>query len=222
MPQDRLELTRQKYNFSITLIVQTLHISYLMLNKKMTITTTSVRKHLTDITEWQKLGEANIFPPGSRLELIEGEILEMAPIGSNHAGHIKRLNNLLSTLTFGKAILSIKDPLRLSDLSEPEPDFMLLKPNDDFYSSRHPNADDVLLLIEVADSSLCFDQNEKLRLYARHNIPEYWLMNLKDCCLEVYRQPHDDCFGEKTTLRVGDSITLSHLNGITINISDIL
>ena len=92
----------------------------------MAIATANVRKHLTDIKEWQKLGAANIFPPGSRLELIEGEILEMAPIGSNHAGHLKRLTHSLSTLVSGKAILSIQAPLQLGDLSEPEPDFMLL------------------------------------------------------------------------------------------------
>ncbi len=188
----------------------------------MTIATATVRKHLTDITEWQKLGEANIFPPSSRLELIEGEILEMAPIGCNHSGHVIRLTHFLSALVFDKAMLSVQNPLQLGDLSEPEPDFMLLKPNDDFYCSRHPNADDVLLLIEVADSSLSFDQNQKLRLYASHNIPEYWLMNLNDSCLEVYRQPHGDCYGEKTTLRVGDTVTLSQLNQITINIADIL
>jgi Uma2 family endonuclease len=188
----------------------------------MATVTANVRKHLTDLDEWQRLGEANIFPPGSRLELIEGEILEMAPIGSNHAGHLKRLNHLLSNLVFGKAILSVQDPLQLGDLSEPEPDFMLLKPNADFYCSRHPNADDVLLLIEVADSSLSFDQNQKLRLYAQHNIPEYWLMNLNDSCVEVYRQPHGDCYAEKTTLRAGDTVSLSQLENISIDIADIL
>lgn len=188
----------------------------------MAIATAPVRKHLTDIKEWQKLGEANIFPPGSRLELIEGEILEMAPIGCNHSGHVIRLTNFFAPLLNKNAIINVQNPLQLGDLSEPEPDFMLLKPNADFYCSRHPNAGDVLLLIEVADSSLSFDQNQKLRLYAQHNIAEYWLMNLNDSCLEVYRQPHGDCYGEKTTLRVGDTVTLSQLNQISINIADIL
>jgi Uma2 family endonuclease len=188
----------------------------------MTIATATVRKHLTDIKEWQKLGEANIFPAGSRLELIDGEILEMAPIGFNHSGHLNRINMLFSRLMPDGVIPSVQNPLQLDDLSEPEPDFMLLKPNNDFYSSRHPNADDVLLLIEVADSSLSFDQNQKLRLYASHNIPEYWLMNLNDSCVEVYRQPHSDCYAEKTTLRVADSVTLSQLNQITLHIADIL
>jgi Uma2 family endonuclease len=95
----------------------------------------------------------------------------MAPIGFNHAGHLKRLNNQFFSLLQGRVILSVQDPLQLSRFSEPEPDFMLLKPNTDFYSTRHPNADDVLLLIEVSDTTLAYDQNTKLHLYARHNIP---------------------------------------------------
>jgi Uma2 family endonuclease len=184
--------------------------------------TVNPTKHLTNLDEWRRLGEANIFPPETRLELINGEILEMAPIGFNHAGHLKRINNLFSKLVPGNLITSVQDPLQLGDLSEPEPDFMLLKPNADFYSSRHPNANDVLLLIEIADSSLMFDQNQKLRLYALHGIPEYWLLNLNDACLEVYRKPNGEVYAEKTTLRAGDTITLSQLNEISILISDIL
>ena len=112
--------------------------------------------------------------------------------------------------------------MQLNDLSQPEPDLMLLKPKDDFYSSHHPIANDVLLLIEVADSSLAYDQNQKLRLYALHNIFEYWLLNINDSCLEIYRQPHNGLYAEKTTLRAGDKITLSQLDNISINIADIL
>lgn len=184
--------------------------------------TVNPTKHLTNINEWRRLGEANIFPPESRLELINGEILEMAPIGFNHSGHLNRLNSLLTRLIPDDVISSVQNPLQLGDLSEPEPDFMLLKPNADFYSSRHPNANDVLLLIEVADSSLTFDQNQKLRLYALHGIPEYWLLNLNDECLEVYRKPNGEVYAEKTTLRAGDTITLSQLNEISIRMADIL
>ena len=184
--------------------------------------TVNPTKHLTNLNEWRRLGEAAIFPPESRLELINGEILEMAPIGFNHSGHLNRLNKLLTRLIPDDVIPSVQNPLQLGDLSEPEPDFMLLKPNDDFYSSRHPNADDVLLLVEVADSSLSFDQNQKLRLYALHGIPEYWLLNLNDACLEVYRKPNSEVYAEKTTLRAGDTITLSQLNEISLHIADIL
>lgn len=180
------------------------------------------RKHLTDIDEWRRLGEAGIFPPDSRLELINGEILEMSPIGCNHSGHINRINKLLTILTGTKAIASVQNPLRLGDLSEPEPDFMLLKLAPDFYSTRHPVANDVLLLIEVADSSLEFDRNQKMHLYALHCIPEYWLLNLNDSCVEVYRKPAGDLYAEKRTLTSGDSIALSELPEITIDIGDIL
>ncbi|MEQ1484506.1 Uma2 family endonuclease [Methyloglobulus sp.] len=184
--------------------------------------TVNPTKHLTNLDEWRRLGEANIFPPESRVELINGEILDMAPIGFNHSGHINRLNMLLTKLAPVQVIASIQNPLQLGDLSEPEPDFMLLKPNADFYSSRHPVADDVLLLIEVADSSLAYDQNQKLRLYALHNVPEYWLLNLNDVCLEVYRKPNGEVYAEKTTLYSGDNITLSQLPNISIQVSDIL
>jgi len=184
--------------------------------------TVNPTKHLTNLDEWRRLGEADIFPSGSRLELINGEILEMAPIGFNHAGHVIRLLNFFAPLVGNNALINSQNPLQLGDLSEPEPDFMLLKPNADFYSSRHPNANDVLLLIEVADSSLTFDQNQKLRLYALHGIPEYWLLNLNDLSLEVYRNPNGEVYAEKTTLRAGDVITLSQLNGISVRIADIL
>jgi len=180
------------------------------------------KRHLTNLAEWKKLGEANIFPPGSRLELINGEIIEMAPIGSHHASHLKRLIKVFSTPIQDSAIIAAQDPLELGDLSEPDPDFMLLQPHSDFYYENHPVASDVFLLIEISDSSLKFDQNQKLRLYALHNIPEYWLLNIKDACLEVYRQPYDGLYAEKTTLRAGDNITLSQLNDININIAEIL
>jgi len=186
------------------------------------MSTVNPTKHLTNLDEWRRLGEANIFPPDSRLELIDGEILEMAPIGFNHAGHVMRLINFFAPLLAGKAVVNAQNPLQLGDLSEPEPDFMLLKPNPDFYSSRHPVANDVLLLIEVADSSLAFDQKQKLRLYALHGIPEYWLLNLNDNCLEVYRHPHGESYEQKTTLRAGDLISLSQLPDIAIKLSDIL
>ncbi len=181
-----------------------------------------VRKHLTDIHEWRKLGEANIFPPDSRIELIEGEIIEMAPVGSHHSSHLKRINKLFSSLVMDMAIVAVQDPLQLSDLSEPEPDFMLLRPVPDFYYEKHPIAQDVFLLIEVADSSLNFDQNQKLRLYAMHNVPEFWLLNLIDNCLEVYRKPKGEVFAEKTTLYSGDKISLSQLPDICIQVSEIL
>jgi Uma2 family endonuclease len=185
-------------------------------------TQTFYKKHLTDVLEWQKMGKAGIFPPESHLELINGEIIEMAPIGSHHASHLKRLINVFSKAIGESAIVTAQDPLQLGDLSEPEPDFMLLRPRSDFYSENHPTNKDVFLLIEVSDSSLDFDQNTKLRLYAMHNIAEYWLLNVKEACLEVYLKPHNGLYTEKTTLRSGDKITLSQLKNISIDVANIL
>jgi Uma2 family endonuclease len=179
-------------------------------------------KHLTNLTEWRRLGEAAIFPPDSRVELINGEIFDMAPIGFNHAGHVIRLLNFFAPRVADKALINAQNPLQLGDLSEPEPDFMLLKPHADYYSSRHPTAEDVLLLIEVADTSLKFDQNQKLRLYALHGISEYWLLNLNDVCLEVYRKPFGETYKEKTTLYQGDTVALLQLPKLSIPIAAIL
>lgn len=169
-------------------------------------------KHLTTIAEWRRLGEADIFPPDSCVELINGEIFDRAPIGFNHAGHVIRLLNVFAALAADKALVSAQNPLQLGDLSEPQPDFMLLK----------PCADDVLLLIEVADSSLSFDQNQKLRLYALHGIAEYWLLNLPDNCLEVYRKPHDKVYAEKMTLYPGDTVSLWQWPNLSVPIAKLL
>lgn len=181
-----------------------------------------IKKHLTNLAEWQKMGEAGIFPPESHLELINGEIIEKAPIGSNHAGHINRLNQILTRLTSNQAMVSIQNPLQLGDLSEPEPDLMLLKPHTDFYTSRHPKSGDVLLLIEVADSSLMYDQNQKLHLYALHQISEYWIINLNDLLVEVYRQPRNGLYTEKSILTINEQINLSQLPNLSIKVADIL
>jgi Uma2 family endonuclease len=180
------------------------------------------KKYLIDVYEWQKMGEAGVFPPESQVELINGEILEMPPIGFNHSGHVKRLNRLFNKKVGDFAICSVQDPLQLGDLSEPEPDFMLLRPDADCYTTRHPQAEDVLLLVEVADSSLSYDREQKARLYAMYGIPEYWLLNLNNESLEVYRQPLGDSYEQKSTLYYGETLVLSQLEGIRINTADIL
>ena len=180
------------------------------------------QKHLTDLAEWHRMGEAGIFPPESRMELIEGEILHMAPIGFNHAGHVDRLNRIFARLWDKGVGVRVQGPLQLGDLSEPEPDLVLAKPDANDYTTRHPNAADVLLLVEVSDSTLRFDRNQKLRLYATHNIPEYWIVNLIDNCLEVYRQPLDGDYQEQTTLSKTDSLNLVSLPNIQVSVADIL
>lgn len=129
------------------------------------------------VEDYHELGRAGILGEDDRVELIEGEIIDMTPIGSRHAAHVKRLVALFGERLGGTALLSVQDPLHLSDGTEPQPDLMLLRPRTDFYADAHPTPADVLLLIEVADTSAAFDRTEKARLYAAQAIPEYWLVD---------------------------------------------
>lgn len=149
----------------------------------------TIPKHAFTEEEFQKMGEAGVLPHEQRVELIQGEIVEMSPIGQQHAACVKRINFLLSRHASGYAIISVQDPLRLDDYTEPQPDLMLLKQRDDFYSAGHPGPADVLLLIEVSDSSLAYDHEIKLPLYSRCGIPEVWIVDLAAQCIEVHSEP---------------------------------
>jgi Uma2 family endonuclease len=128
------------------------------------------------VADFHRMGEAGILGEDERLELIEGEIIEMTPIGSPHGGRIKRLIRLLTQAVGEQAIVAVQDPVVLGEHSEPEPDLALLRPRADFYTNSHPQASDVLLLIEVADSSLRTDCDIKVPLYARYGVPEVWIV----------------------------------------------
>ena len=153
-------------------------------------------QHRLSVDDYYKMGEAGIFGPHERVELIEGRLIDMAPIGSDHAGKVIRFTTLLSSVLAGRALISSQNPIRLSDHSEPQPDFAVLRPRSDFYEASHPEPQDVLLIIEVADTSIRYDQEIKLPLYARHGIPEVWLLDLRNAQLEVYRQPGADGYAE--------------------------
>jgi Uma2 family endonuclease len=147
------------------------------------------------VTQYHQMAAAGIFSPDERVELINGEILSMAAIGFRHASYVLRLNSLFSKLLQDKALVSVQNPLRLSDLSEPQPDIALLRPRDDFYETSLPQASDVLLLVEVADSSIDYDRNTKIPLYAQHGIPEVWLVDVEQVMIYVYRYPSATGYG---------------------------
>ena len=139
-----------------------------------------------NIDQYYRLAEVGVLKPDDRVELIEGEIVKMSPIGSHHAACLRVLHLKLSELFGRKYIISIQSPVRLNDFSEPEPDLALLKPRDDFYAERHPTPEDVVLIIEVSDTTILSDRNVKIPLYARAGIPEAWLVNLPKKMIEVY------------------------------------
>jgi Uma2 family endonuclease len=179
------------------------------------------RRYFT-VDEYHRMAEAGIFSETDRIELIEGEVLRMSPIGSLHASCVKRLNKLLGQLVGQNAIISVQDPVQLDDFSEPEPDIALLRPRDDFYAQSHPQAADVLLIIEIADTSVDYDRNIKLPTYARSGIPEVLIANLPAETVEAYSAPGNGSYQRTRLYRRGESFSPEMLSGITIKIKDIL
>jgi Uma2 family endonuclease len=152
-----------------------------------------ISKRLLNTEEYHKMGELGILQEKG-LELINGEIINMAPIGSRHMACVNKFNRLLHSKLETSVIISVQNPVVLGSLSEPEPDIAILKNREDQYASELPGAEDILLLIEVADSSLEYDRKIKLPLYANHAIPEYWLVNLIDATIELYWQPEGKAY----------------------------
>ncbi len=147
-------------------------------------------KRLITASEFDQMCEAGIFRQDDRLELIEGEIIEMSPIGKRHATAVRRLNNLLTRrLGEDEALVDAQNPVVLGDLSEPQPDLALLRPSPVYYADEHPGAGDILLLIEVSDTSLAYDREVKVPTYARHGVPEVWIVDVTGAVVEVYRRP---------------------------------
>ncbi|HYN78805.1 MAG TPA: Uma2 family endonuclease [Lamprocystis sp. (in: g-proteobacteria)] len=141
------------------------------------------------VDAYHRMIEIGIFGEDDHVELIEGELRAMPPINAGHAGKNKRLNQLFSQRARGQAIVAVQDPLVLPEHSEPEPDLMLLRPRADFYEHGNPGPADTLLVVEIADSSLSYDRNTKVPLYAAHGVPEVWLIDLRQRRVEVYRDP---------------------------------
>ena len=162
-----------------------------------------------------------VLTENDRVELIHGEILDKMPKGDAHPAVVKRLLHLFSTRFSNAATVSVQDPLRLDD-SEPEPDVMLLAPREDFYASGKPRATDVLLLIEVADSSLEFDRVVKGPMYARAEINDYWIVNLAAKTIEVRRGPRNDGYAELKTFSRGDSIAPLAFADVKLAVDEVL
>jgi len=179
------------------------------------------RRHFS-ITEYKRMAETGILSEDDRVELIEGEVVEMSPIGSRHAACVRRLDALFNQRLGGAAQVSAQNPILIDDYSQPEPDIALLEPRGDYYSEEHPAARDVLLVVEVADTSVEYDRQVKAPLYARAGIGEMWLVNLQEDVLEVYTRAENGAYRDRKLLKKGDSVTLTAIPGFTVNIKDIL
>ena len=168
------------------------------------------------------MAETGVLRPDARVELLDGRIIDMSPIGSSHAGTVKRFIRIFTKLALDRWVISAQDPLRLDDHSEPEPDFMLLKPSPDDYTSRHPKPDEVFLLVEVADASLDYDRDEKLPAYGRSGVAEVWVVNLRDQSLEIYREPHFTGYGSKAVLRAGNTVSPQAFPDAMVDVGELL
>ena len=168
------------------------------------------------------MAQAGIFSEGDRVELIEGEVVNMSPIGSIHAGCVNRLTALLSEKLGKRVVVGVQNPIRIDEHSEPEPDIALLKPRRDYYADAHPTPRDALLIIEVADSSLEYDRTVKLLLYARAGIPESWIVNLLDDAIETHSEPRDGKYQASRVFHRGETIVAQTVANLALNVDEIL
>lgn len=166
-----------------------------------TIPRTAPRRHRLTVSDFHRMGEAGIFATGDRVELIDGEVIDMSPIGALHAAIVALLTAFLCRSVGSGVIVWCQNPIRLDDSSEPEPDIALLRPRADGYMSAHPGPEDVLVVIEVADTSLAYDLGMKVPLYARHGIPEAWVIDAATRQTRVFREPSTE--GYRRELLVG-------------------
>lgn len=179
-------------------------------------------KHRFTVADYYRMAETGVLQPDARVELLNGEIIDMSPIGPFHGGVVKRLIDLFTQKTKGRWLVSAQDPVRLDDHSEPEPDLMLLKRAAGDYTNRHPEPNDVLLLIEVSDTTLELDRTDKLSAYGRAGIPEVWIVNLVEQVVEVYREPHFTGYGSKTVLNTGDNAQPLAFTDVSVNVGELL
>ncbi len=184
--------------------------------------TQQLRKRLISIQEYHKMAAVGILSHRDKVELIQGEILHMSPIGSKHQSIVDKLSRILNRLLLDEAIVRVQGPIQIKDWSEPEPDLLLLRPKVDFYADQHPEPKDTLLLIEVANSSLEYDKTIKLPLYAEASIQTYWIINIPNQQIEVYQNPDGNIYKSMFIFKGSDDIPVGHFSDCVISVNDIL
>jgi Uma2 family endonuclease len=180
------------------------------------------RRWKITVDTFNRMIDDGYFGPEDRVELIRGELVNMAPIGHEHAGHVKQLNRMLTLSIGDRGILGVQDPLILEDLSQPQPDIAILRSRIDFYARSNPTAQDVLLIIEVSDSTLAYDRQVKGPLYAEAGIADYWIVNLPGEQIIVHRDPTPTGYRSVQVLRRGEMVSPLAFPDLQIAVSDVL
>ena len=176
--------------------------------------------HRFTVKEYYRMAETGVLRPDARVELLDGRVLNMSPVGPFHGGVTDYLTEIFVAASKGRWRTRVQNSLHLDEHSEPQPDVVLAKPID--YRLRHPRPDEVYLLIEVSDSSLETDQEEKLPAYGRAGISEVWIVNLIDLVLEIYREPSFTGYGSKTVLRAGDQAKPLAFSDVAVDVAELL
>ena len=174
------------------------------------------------VEDYYRMGEVGILSPDVRVELVDGEIRRMPPIDPPHASIVKRLNSLLAVRLEGIAVVGVQDPVQLDNFNEPQPDVTVLRFRDDYYGSQHPTPADVLLAIEVADTSLRYDRDEKIPRYGRYDIPETWLVDVQARTITVFTQPHAGGYREQHVLSRGQEIVSASVEELRLRVDEAL
>jgi len=181
-----------------------------------------ILRHRITVDEYYRMADLGILPPDARVELIEGEIIDMAPIGTGHGATVMQLDRLLQKAVGDRAYVFVQSPERLSDISEPQPDLALVKPRSDFYRTQHPAPADTFLIIEVSESSLRYDLQVKAPLYARHGIPEYWVIDLKGRQVRFFRSPESGQYADVTSTGTPGVVAPVALPEVQIDLTHVL
>lgn len=176
--------------------------------------------HNLTVSEYERMGENGIFPPDARVELIEGEIIEMSPIGSRHAACVDLITEVFNEQLRGRAIVRAQNPIVLDDFSEPQPDITVLRFRPDRYRAAHPRPEDILLVIEVSDTTVQYDR--LMPLYARAGIPEALLFNLPDDRLEYFSHPEMGAYQVSRVLGRGERFQSTSVDGLALDVEMIL
>jgi Uma2 family endonuclease len=176
-------------------------------------------RHRVTVGEYYRMAELGLLAPEARVELIAGEVIDMAPTGSQHGGTTNYLDYALKQATGGRALVRIQLPLRLDEHSEPEPDLAVVKPRADFYKDGHPIAADALLIIEVGDTTLRYDREVKVPLYAAHGISEVWIVDLKSRLLHMFQSPTAGGYENTSSTETPGVITLAALPAVTVDLT---
>ncbi len=183
---------------------------------------TELKPYLFSVKDFHRMGKAGILTEDDRVELLDGEIVEMAPTGIRHVGTVDRLTTLFFSHLGKRVIVRVQSPVQLGRRSEPLPDVTILKARPDFYTTARSQIADVLLLIEVADSTVRTDRSAKIPMYARAGITEVWLVDLETNAVEVYRQPSERGYGDVQRLTPGDLVSPTAFPEVSLAITEIL